>query len=88
MPYNPTVNDRSGEILAQHQINSAETQAAGNNAFANSLMEGATSAIGSIAGAYTQTKCKPPAARLSKISWALPVRPWGFQTISSKCSNP
>ena len=54
--YNPTVNDRSGEILAQHQINSAETQAAGNNAFANSLMEGATSAIGSIAGAYTQTK--------------------------------
>ena len=66
MPYNPTVNDRSGEILAQHQINSAETQAAGNNAFANSLMEGATSAIGSIAGAYTQTKMQAAGGKAFK----------------------
>ena len=64
--YNPTVNDRSGEILAQHQINSAETQAAGNNAFANSLMEGATSAIGSIAGAYTQTKMQAAGGKAFK----------------------
>lgn len=38
--YNPTVNDRSGEILAQHQINSAETQAQGMQNFGQSIGKG------------------------------------------------
>ena len=77
MPYAPTVNDRSGEILAQHQINSsnilagakvssAETRAAGNEALAQGIMDGVTSAIGGLAGAYQQTKMQAAGGKAFK----------------------
>jgi len=53
MPYNPSVNDRSGEILAGYQTRSAEIKAAGNEALASGIMQGATSAIGGGLGAAT-----------------------------------
>jgi len=67
MPYNPSVNDRSGEILAQHQINaanmlagakvsSAETRAAGNEALTKGIVDGVTSAVGGIAGGMTKAR--------------------------------
>jgi hypothetical protein len=65
MPYAPTVNDRSGEILAQHQINSsnmlagakvssAETRAAGNEALAQGIMDGVTNLAGGITGGFAK----------------------------------
>lgn len=51
--YNPTVNDNSGQITAGYQTKSAEITAAGNEALAKGIMDGATSAIGGIAGAAT-----------------------------------
>jgi hypothetical protein len=51
--YNPTVNDRSGEITAGYQTKSAEIKAAGNEALASGIMQGATSAIGGGLGAAT-----------------------------------
>lgn len=53
MPYNPTVNDRSGEILAGYQTNAAGIKAAGQQALADGIMRGATSAIGGGLGAAT-----------------------------------
>jgi hypothetical protein len=53
MPYNPSVNDRSGEILAGYQTRSSEIKAAGNQALASGIMQGATSAIGGGLGAAT-----------------------------------
>lgn len=53
MPYAPTVNDNSGQILAGYQTKSAEIKAAGNEALANGIMRGATSAIGGGLGAAT-----------------------------------
>jgi hypothetical protein len=53
MPYNPSVNDRSGEILAGYQTRSSEITAAGNQALASGIMQGATSAIGGGLGAAT-----------------------------------
>lgn len=53
MPYAPTVNDRSGEILAGYQTNAAEIKAAGQQALADGIMRGATSAIGGGLGAAT-----------------------------------
>ena len=53
MPYNPTVNDRSGEILAGYQTNAAEIKAAGQQALADGIIRGATSAIGGGLGAAT-----------------------------------
>jgi len=53
MIYNPTVNDRSGEITAGYQTRSAEIKAAGNEALASGIMQGATSAIGGGLGAAT-----------------------------------
>ena len=53
MPYNPTVNDESGQILARYQTRSAEIKAAGQQALADGIMRGATSAIGGGLGAAT-----------------------------------
>ena len=53
MPYNPSVNDRSGEILAGYQTNASQITAAGNQALASGIMQGATSAIGGGLGAAT-----------------------------------
>ena len=53
MPYAPTVNDESGQILAGYQTRSAEIKAAGNQALADGIMRGATSAIGGGLGAAT-----------------------------------
>lgn len=55
MPYAPTVNDRSGEILAGYQTNAAEIKAAGQQALADGIARGATSAIGGALGAMTDT---------------------------------
>jgi hypothetical protein len=67
MPYNPSVNDRSGEILAQHQINaanmlagakvsSAETRAAGNEALTEGIVSGVTSAVGGLSQGMTKAR--------------------------------
>jgi hypothetical protein len=53
MPYNPSVNDNSGQILAGYKTRSAEIKAAGNEALASGIMQGATSAIGGGLGAAT-----------------------------------
>lgn len=51
--YNPTANDRSGEITAGYQTNASQITAAGNQALASGIMQGATSAIGGGLGAAT-----------------------------------
>ena len=51
--YNPTVNDNSGQITAGYQTKSAEIKAAGNQALADGIIRGATSAIGGGLGAAT-----------------------------------
>ena len=53
MPYNPSVNDTSGQILAGYQNNASQITAAGNEALADGIMRGATSAIGGGLGAAT-----------------------------------
>ena len=54
MPYNPSVNDNSGQILAGYQTRSAEITAAGNEALTKGIVDGATSAIGGITGGIMQ----------------------------------
>jgi hypothetical protein len=54
MQYNPTVNNRSGEILGSAQVNSAQTRAAGQQALVDGIARGATSAIGGALGAFTK----------------------------------
>jgi len=66
MPYNPTVNDNSGEILAGFKTRSAEITAAGNEALTKGIVDGATSAIGGIAGAYTQAKMQDAGGKAFK----------------------
>jgi hypothetical protein len=53
MPYNPSVHDNSGQILAGYQTNASQITAAGNQALASGIMQGATSAIGGGLGAAT-----------------------------------
>lgn len=64
--YNPTVNDNSGQITAGYQTKSAEIKAAGNEALAQGIMDGATSAIGGIAGAYTQSRMQAAGGKAFK----------------------
>ena len=66
MPYNPSVNDNSGQILAGYQTRSAEITAAGNEALTKGIVDGATSAIGGIAGAYQQTKMQEAGGKAFK----------------------
>lgn len=64
--YNPTVNDNSGQITAGYQTKSAEIKAAGNEALAKGIMDGATSAIGGIAGAYQQSRMQAAGGKAFK----------------------
>ncbi len=64
--YNPTVNDQSGQITAGYQTKSAEIKAAGNEALAKGIMDGATSAIGGIAGAYQQSRMQAAGGKAFK----------------------
>jgi hypothetical protein len=54
MPYNPSVNDQSGQILAGYQTRSAEISAAGNEALTKGIVSGVTSAVGGITGGIMQ----------------------------------
>jgi hypothetical protein len=54
MPYNPSVNDRSGEILAGYQTRSSEITAAGNQALAQGITDGVTSIAGGVIGGFTK----------------------------------
>ena len=56
MPYAPTVNDNSGQILAGYQTKSAEIKAAGNEALAQGIMDGVTSVASGALGAYTKAQ--------------------------------
>lgn len=56
MPYNPSVNDNSGQILAGYQTKSAEIKAAGNEALAKGIMDGVTSVAGGITGAIAKSQ--------------------------------
>ena len=56
MPYNPSVNDESGQILAGYQTRSAEISAAGQMSFGKSIGDGLQSAAGSIAGGMTKSR--------------------------------
>ena len=58
MPYNPTVNDNSGQILAGFKTRSAEITAAGNEALAKGIVDGTTSAVGGITGGIMQNYTK------------------------------
>jgi hypothetical protein len=53
MAYNPSVNDRSGEILAQMMTGAADAQAQGNMAMVQGIMGGVQSATGAISGNLT-----------------------------------
>jgi hypothetical protein len=54
MPYNPSVNDRSGEILAGYQTNASQITAAGNQALAQGITDGVTSIAGGVIGGFTK----------------------------------
>jgi hypothetical protein len=54
MPYNPTVNDRSGEILGEYTANAANIRAQGMANMGQSIGEGLQSAGSSIAGGMTK----------------------------------
>jgi len=54
MPYNPQVNDRSGEILAGYQTNASQITAAGNEALAKGITDGVTSIAGGVIGGFTK----------------------------------
>ena len=56
MPYNPSVNDESGQILAGYQTRSAEISAAGQMSFGKSIGDGLEDLAGSITTAYMQQK--------------------------------
>lgn len=66
MPYAPTVNDTSGQILAGYQTKSAEIKAAGNEALTKGIVDGSLSAISGIAGAYQQTKMQDAGGKAFK----------------------
>lgn len=54
--YNPTVNDRSGQITAGYQTKSAEIKAAGNEALAKGITDGVMSVAGGIGGAIAKSQ--------------------------------
>jgi hypothetical protein len=56
MPYAPTVNDRSGEILAGFQTNAANIRAQGMANMGQSIGEGLESIGSSIAGAIAKSQ--------------------------------
>jgi hypothetical protein len=56
MPYAPTVNDRSGEILGQYTANAANIRAEGMQSFGQSIGKGLESMGSSIAGGMTKAR--------------------------------
>lgn len=66
MPYNPTVNDNSGQILAGYKTRSAEITAAGNEALTKGIVSGVTSAVGGITGGIMQNYNKSQETALMK----------------------
>ena len=54
MPYAPTVNDESGQILAGYKTRSAEITAAGNEALAQGIASGVTSLASGVTGGFTK----------------------------------
>jgi hypothetical protein len=54
MPYAPTVNDNSGQILAGYQTNASQITAAGNEALAKGITDGVTSIAGGVIGGFTK----------------------------------
>jgi hypothetical protein len=66
MPYNPSVNDRSGEILAGYKTRSAEITAAGDEALTRGIVSGVTSAVGGITGGVMQNYNKAQETALIK----------------------
>jgi len=56
MTYNPSVNDRSGEILAGYQTRSSEITAAGNQAIAQGLTDGMSNLQGGITDAIAKSQ--------------------------------
>ena len=54
MPYNPSVNDTSGQILAGYQNNASQITAAGNEALTKGIMDGVTSVAGGVIGGFTK----------------------------------
>jgi hypothetical protein len=54
MPYNPSVNDQSGQILAGYQTNASQITAAGNQALAKGITDGVTSIAGGVTGGFTK----------------------------------
>jgi len=69
MPYAPTVNDRSGEILAGFQTDAANTRAEGMQSFGKSIGEGLESIGSSIAEVIT--KKQEDASKATSIGEAL-----------------
>jgi hypothetical protein len=66
MPYAPTVNDESGQILAGYKTKSAEITAAGNEALTKGIVSGVTSAVGGITGGIMQNYTKAQETALVK----------------------
>jgi hypothetical protein len=56
MPYNPSVNDRSGEILAGYQTNASQITADGNQALAQGITDGVTNLAGGVTGAIAKSQ--------------------------------
>ena len=66
MPYAPTVNDNSGQILAGYQTRASEITAAGNEALTKGIVSGVTSAVGGITGGIMQNYNKAQETALIK----------------------
>lgn len=74
--YNPAVNDISGQILAQAQMQAAEIRAAGNEA----LAEGIASAVTSVAGAYAAGKAQDAQGKAFKEFMGITGKSLGFSS--------
>jgi hypothetical protein len=66
MPYNPSVNDNSGQILAGYKTRASEITAAGNEALTKGIVSGVTSAVGGITGGIMQNYNKSQETALMK----------------------
>ena len=56
MPYNPSVNDRSGEILASYQMQAAKQKQEQNDAMWNKVSDGITGSIGTMTSLYEKSQ--------------------------------
>lgn len=76
--YNPAVNDMSGQILAGYQTKAAETKAAGNEALAQGIMDGVSSAVTSVASAYAAGKAQDAQGKAFKEFMGITGKSLGF----------